>query len=185
MKSGNQKLLFLLLSLHRAANHERVRLDPWTVVVDGGILFIRRVVYPYTFHFKAVNTHLLLETPLSGDPKGDREKVFQALENGHAFIGYDLPASTKGFRFEAQGKDQRAMIGDRVSAHMGVTMQIKLPLKTECLLKKDGQVVKTWRKKTTITYITAEPGVYRVEAFLRYRGKRRAWIFSNPIYVVK
>jgi hypothetical protein len=28
-----------------------------------------------------------------------------------------------------------------------------------------------------------EPGVYRVEAFLRVYGKYRPWIFSNPIFV--
>jgi hypothetical protein len=27
--------------------------------------------------------------------------------------------------------------------------------------------------------------VFRVEAYLPYRGQRRGWIFSNPIYVKK
>jgi hypothetical protein len=27
------------------------------------------------------------------------------------------------------------------------------------------------------------PGVYRVEAYIEFKGKRRGWIFSNPIYV--
>jgi hypothetical protein len=31
----------------------------------------------------------------------------------------------------------------------------------------------------------SEPGVYRVEAYLRVLGKYRPWIFSNPIYVTK
>ena len=33
------------------------------------------------------------------------------------------------------------------------------------------------------SHITTEPGVYRVEVYIPYRGKRRAWIFSNPIYI--
>jgi hypothetical protein len=35
----------------------------------------------------------------------------------------------------------------------------------------------------TCTHITAEPGVYRIEAYRRYLSKRRGWIYSNPIYV--
>jgi hypothetical protein len=147
--------------------------------------FIQRVIYPYEFHFRAVNTHLLLEKPLTGDLKADRLMILDALKNGHAFIGYDLPTETRGFRFVAHGKDERVSMGDRVSAHMGVTFQIKLPFKTECHLLKDGITVKTWTKSRNCTYITSEPGVYRVEAYLQYLGKRRAWIFSNPIYVIK
>ena len=33
------------------------------------------------------------------------------------------------------------------------------------------------------THITTEAGVYRVEVYRRYLGKRRGWIYSNPIYV--
>ena len=147
--------------------------------------FIHRKIYPYEFHFNAVNTHLLLDSTLAGDLNDDRESVLWGLKNGHAFIGYDLPISTRGFRFEAQGKEERVIMGDTVSAQMGVTFQIKLPAIAECLLKKDGKVVKTWKKRKSVTYITADPGVYRVEAYIKYLGKRRAWIFSNPIYVTK
>ena len=48
---------------------------------------------------------------------------------------------------------------------------------------KDGKPVKTWRMRENCTYITSEPGVYRVEAYIHFRGRRRGWIFSNPIYI--
>lgn len=144
---------------------------------------IRRVIFPYEYHFRAINTHLLLEHTLSGDIQTDKDLIYSALLKGHAFIGYDLPARTEGFRFVAHGKDQSAWMGDTVSAKFGVTFMISLPLITECHLLKDGQVIKTWTKRDNCTYITSEPGVYRVEVYIRYRGKKRAWIFSNPIYV--
>jgi hypothetical protein len=50
-------------------------------------------------------------------------------------------------------------------------------------LLRDGKLVKAWRDKPLITHIDTEPGVYRVEVYIVYLGKRRAWIFSNPIYV--
>ncbi len=144
---------------------------------------IRRTVFPYKFHFQAVNTHLFLEEPLNGELKHDRGLVLQALADGHAFIGYDLPADTRGFRFTAQGKDQSVWMGDEITLDQGVTLQICLPQRTECRLLKNGQVIKTWTKREICSYITSEPGVYRVEVYLRYWGKQRAWIFSNPIYV--
>jgi len=144
---------------------------------------IRRTLFPYEFHFRAVNTHVITEQPLSGEFGQDRRMILEALRNGHAFVGYDLPAPTRGFRFTAQGKDGSAAMGDEIAINEGVTLQIHLPQRAECRLVKDGDVVKTWKKREICTYITSDAGVYRVEVYLRYLGVRRAWIFSNPIYV--
>jgi hypothetical protein len=43
--------------------------------------------------------------------------------------------------------------------------------------------VKTFRSRELCTYITSEPGVYRVEAYIHYKGRRRGWIYSNPVYI--
>ena len=144
---------------------------------------IKRTVFPYKFHFQAVNTHLFIDKPLNGDLSHDRALILGALAKGHAFIGYDLPAETRGFRFTAQGKEQSVWMGDEIIVGQGVTLQISLPQRTECRLLKDGQVIKTWKRREICSYITAEPGVYRVEVYLNYLGRRRAWIISNPIYV--
>jgi hypothetical protein len=75
-------------------------------------------------------------------------------------------------------------MGEDIPAQYGVTLQMRLPRPAECLLIKDGKTIQTWRKRETCTHITAEPGVYRVEVYIEYLGRRRGWIFSNPIYVV-
>lgn len=144
---------------------------------------LRRTLFPYQFHFKTVNTHLLLHRPLSGEISEDQRAIITAFRQGHAFIGYDLPFPTRGFRFSAQGNDGRAWMGDTISVNRGVTLQIRLPRQAECLLLKDSQPIKTWRKREICTYLATEPGVYRVEAYMRYLGKRRGWIYSNPIYL--
>lgn len=144
---------------------------------------IRRVLYPYEFHFHTVNTHLLVPQPLTGQVIEDRRMIMDAFRQGHAFIGYDLPASTKGFTFTAHGMNAIAQMGDHVSAEKGITFQIHLPIPVECCLLLNGKVLKTWRNKTLITHIASQPGVYRVEAYIEYLGRRRSWIFSNPIYV--
>lgn len=144
---------------------------------------IRRTVFPYTYHFRAVNTHVLLPEPLNGDENEDRRAVLDALSQGRAFLGYDLPASTKGFRFTAQGKDVTAQMGESLPVNGGITLQIRLPHTADCRLLKDGQIMKSWHNREVCTHITTQPGVYRVEVYLNVWGRHRGWIFSNPIYV--
>lgn len=145
---------------------------------------LRKTLFPYEFHFQTVNTHLLTAEPLTGDLALDRKTVLEALMQGHCFIGYDLPQPTKGFRFSAQTQDGTITMGDMAAAQAGVTFQVKLPGRADCRLLRNGKTIKTWRKRELYTYITSEPGVYRVEAYVDFRGARRAWIFSNPIYLI-
>lgn len=145
---------------------------------------IKRILFPYEFHFRTVNTHVLVSNHLTGNFGEDRSRVLQALAQGHAFIGYDLPASTRGFIFTAKGINQTAQMGDSIPAKNGVTFQVRLPRPAECCLIRNGVPLKTWKKRQSCTYITAEPGVYRVEVYIPYYNRRRGWIFSNPIYVI-
>jgi hypothetical protein len=144
---------------------------------------LKRRLFPYEFHFRAVNTHLFIPEPLSGEASSDRRTIYEALRLGRAFIGYDLPAPTRGFRFTAQGSQGKAWMGEEILVGAGVTLQISLPQRCECRLLKDGKLLKTWRTHEICTFITSEPGVYRVEAYIQYLGRRRGWIFSNPIYL--
>lgn len=146
---------------------------------------LKRTVFPYEYHFRSVNTHLLLPSLLKGDLAEDRRAIYSALSGGRAFVGYDLPAATRGFRFTAKGRDQMVWMGQEISCHQGVTLQIRLPQAVECRLIRNGVVVKSWHKQETCVHITSEPGAYRVEAYIEFRRKRRGWIFSNPIYVTR
>ena len=143
----------------------------------------KRILFPYEYHFQAINTHLLLPLPLSGNVKNDKESIYDALRHGHAFVGYDLPHPTRGFQFKADGSDQSGIMGDEIILGDGVTLQIKLPLAVECHLIKDGEIIKSWQNRNVCSYSTTSPGTYRVEAYLYYKGDRRGWIFSNPIYI--
>jgi len=144
---------------------------------------LRRVILPYDFHFKAVNTHTFIPEPLTGDVPIDKKMVYEALANGHCFIGYDLPASTRGFTFKARGLEKSAIMGDELPSKGGVTLQARLPSPAEIRLIKDGNLIGTWKNQQICTHITTESGVYRIEAWRNYLGRKRGWIFSNPIYV--
>jgi len=144
---------------------------------------LHRSVYPYEFHFRGVTTHLITPTALSGELEADKKMIYDALAAGHCFVGYDLPGSTRGFNFTAQGRESTAGMGDEIAAGSGITLNIKLPQVSECRLLKNGKVVQVWKTRETCTHITSEPGVYRVEVYRQYLGALRGWVFSNPIYV--
>lgn len=144
---------------------------------------LHRVIFPYEFHFKAVNTHVFVPEPLSGDVASDKKMIYDALAKGNCFVGYDLSASTRGFRFKAKGLEHSAIMGDEIPAKGGVTLQVHTPFKANIHLLKDGKVIAKWLNGQDCTYSAAQPGVYRVEVFRNYLGKKRGWIYSNPIYI--
>ncbi len=144
---------------------------------------LKRIIFPYIYHFKAINTHIFISEPLTGDSPTDRRLIYEAFETGRCYIGYDLPTSTKGFTFKAQGREKNVIMGEEIPAKGGVTMQIHLPQLAECRLIKDGEVLKEWKRQHNCTHITTESGVYRVEVYRRYLGRKVGWIFSNPIFV--
>jgi hypothetical protein len=149
---------------------------------------VKRAVFPYEYLFKAVNTHLLLDIPLSRDLASAGAQVLSALRAGHAFVAYDLAGASRGFRFTATcrhpgGRGQiTASMGDELHLDGPVTLRVTSPLPASLRLLKDGRQVAQVRGRE-LTYETNEPGIFRVEAYRRYRIKRRGWIFSNPIYV--
>ena len=155
--------------------------DAHELDIQKGPLHVK--LYPYEQHFRAVNTHLILPGPLTGEVETDREMIYAALRAGHAFVGYDLPAPTRGFTFTAQGKQERAIQGDVIRAKGGVTLQARLPLPAETRLIHNGKVIKEYARTEALAHSTNEPGAYRVEAHRLFKGERRGWIFSNPIYL--
>lgn len=144
---------------------------------------LRRVVFPYEFLFQTINTHVLLEEPLSGDRNQDREMIFQAIRSGRCFVGYDLPASTKGFRFSAYGDRGEVPMGGTVKLKLGVTLQVHTPRRALINLIKDGSVIMTWRDSESAVHTVRESGSYRAEVRVPFMGKWRGWIYSNPIFV--
>jgi len=144
---------------------------------------LTRVVFPYEFLFRCVNTHVLTARPLTGEFETDRDIVFRAIMDGRCYIGYDLPAPTHGFRFTANGHNFTTTMGGQIKLGHGVTLQVVSPKIAEMRLLYNGEVLFTETENTHRTYIATKPGTYRVEIHIQHKGKRRGWIFSNPIFV--
>ncbi|MEK6256964.1 MAG: CehA/McbA family metallohydrolase [Chloroflexota bacterium] len=143
----------------------------------------RRILFPYGFHFQTINTHVWTKNALVGQLAPDKSQILDALKNGHCYVGYDLPASTRGFRFTAHCSDGISWMGDEVSLESGVTLQIRLPQPAEIRLLRNGELLKSTEARDAFSYSASLPGVYRVEVYISYLGRKRGWIFSNPIYI--
>jgi hypothetical protein len=148
-----------------------IRLGPW-----------ERLIYPYEYLFRAINTHVLLPKAITGDLAEDRRLIYDAIGHGHAWVAYDLPHPTKGFRFTGQGINKGSM-GDKVRLDAGATLQVKTPVPANIRLIRHGKVVAASANQTNLTYIPVDEGAYRVECTLPFQGKERGWIYSNPIYL--
>lgn len=144
---------------------------------------LKRTVFPYEFHFSAINNHLIVDEGLSGSINLDKAVVYEALRKGSSFIGYDLPASTRGFRFVIDDDDQEYHLGDSFSMKDGATARVSLPESANIRLIHNGKVISEQKNANRLTCSITQPGYYRVECSLFFLGEERGWIYSNPIYV--
>lgn len=143
---------------------------------------LTRTVYPYEYLFRTVNTHLLLAEPLARDVSRASRQIFEALQQGHCFVGYDLIASPKGFTFIGASGPEQAGMGDDLLLQETATFQVSSPHPARLRLLHNGRVVsETYGQE--LTWQTTKPGVYRVEAYRSFWGRQRGWVFTNPIYV--
>ena len=143
---------------------------------------LRRQVFPYVYLFRCVNTHILTQRPFVGQLEQDRELVYEALQSGHTWVGYDLIAPSTGFRFSARSGSKQVWMGDELARAGAIIFEVQTPASADIRILRNGQIVAR-ANGAQLKYTTAEPGVYRVEAYRRYRMGRRGWIFSSPIYI--
>ena len=128
---------------------------------------------PYAAMFKLVRNHLLV-TEFSP------EAVYDALERGHLFVGFDTVADAKGFYFAAVCREKvEGVMGDTVRWKPDLRLYAYLPSPGEMALIKDGKVFARFQGQK-VWFDVPGPGVYRIEA----TRKGKPWIYSNPIYVI-
>lgn len=142
---------------------------------------LSREVYPYEYLFRTINTHLLSVEPLTGDLAHDKSVIYGALRAGHSFLGYERPGPIAGFKFWARSGDAEATMGETLTLQRTLELRVESPGGGRLCLVRDGHIVAETRGDS-LTLVTHQPGVYRVEVYRRYLGQQRGWIFSNPIY---
>jgi len=144
---------------------------------------LRKTVFSYEHCFRCVNTHIFIAEALRGDPVHDRVLIYEAVREGRMFIGYDVPGQTRGFRFQAEGAEGQTIMGERAALGNGQTLIVQAPRRARLRLFRNGRVIAEAAQSDRLTHRATTPGVYRVEAWKRYRGVERCWVLSNPIYL--
>lgn len=146
---------------------------------------LRKVIFPYRYHFSTINNHLLLPEPLTGNVLADGKAVYHALGKGSSFICLDAAAPPEGFIFTAENDEGIFNLGDEVELNPGATIRISLPRKATIRLIHNGTPLTEQDDSDLMVKTIDKPGAYRMEAILNHLGKQRGWIFSNPIYATK
>jgi hypothetical protein len=142
----------------------------------GPFVPVRVMAYRRSFRF--IRTHVLIDEAPNGELDHDREQVYGALRAGRCYIAVDSVAPGKGFRFEA---DDLPM-GAEAQAGARRTLRARVPLPARLRMLRDGVEV-AGATGEALDHDVEEPGVYRVEAYRRAKGRERTWILSNPIYL--
>ena len=140
-----------------------------------GDVVLRLQLDRYENALRHAATHLLMEGQT-------REQVWEALEKGRAFVGFDWMADSTGFQLEVQEGDKRHAMGSRLKLEPGIRLAGKAPLAGEWKIARNGMVVHEGTGRAMEMELK-EPGVYRAEVWLEIAGEKRVWILSNPIYV--
>jgi hypothetical protein len=63
------------------------------------LLGFTRKVFPFTFSFRTIRTHVLLEKPLTKDAQADIPVILEALRRGQSYVSLDLWNDPAGFSF--------------------------------------------------------------------------------------
>lgn len=137
-----------------------------------------------------VSLHILLEKPLSSDFEEARTQVHESLKTGRFYNTVDAAAEGRGFRFWAQRGEERQPMGSVLpfsSSPVKLNVRAPFPFHQEIHLIHNGQTVMK-SDKNTMVFPADQPGVYRVEVYLKEStpmGDRIPWILSNPIFLRK
>jgi hypothetical protein len=138
----------------------------------------------YEFLLGTINTHVLLNDPLKGDPVQDKGLIYGSLREGICFLAHDGLAPSRGFRFAFIKDEDEASVemGQEVEGSHGRLM-IALPDHGLIRVMRNGALYRRGYG-SELAVRTYEEGVYRVEVLRKTKmWGFRPWIFSNPIYL--
>lgn len=146
------------------------------------LLGIPFVAFPFKKAFRFVRTHILTDSPFSGNARQDIDLVFGTLLYGRCYFALDYFYKSSGFEFRMDQDGRTFFMGDSLTLLGPTQLTVAVPRKALIRVIRNGfewMQAKTGCLKVSI----AQHGVYRVEVYLKSMGSYRPWIFSNPIFV--
>jgi hypothetical protein len=134
-----------------------------------------------------LRVHVILDSPLSSDFETARSQVFEALRSGRFYNSIHAAAWVEGFRFWGERGKEVIPMGGTALFESGLTLRVQAPFPyaKEIHLIQDGKSI-FHSTEENISFEVKQPGVYRVEIYLKERSPLRKdipWIVSNPIFL--
>ena len=147
------------------------------------ILGFNLSMFPYTRVFRLIRTHILTDGPLSGNSRADIATLFDTLRNGRVYVALDYYRSSAGFSVFLTEEGRCATMGDEFVLNNFAELKISVPYRARIRIIRNGNLYHQATGKEFSVKIS-EPGVYRIEAYLKVFSVVHPWIFSNPLYVI-
>ena len=128
--------------------------------------------------FGLLQTHLLCDRPLSGDPEADWGTVLAALASGAAWLACPYVAPARGARVWVEGAEGSIIaMGAEAPARRAV-LRVRLARTADVRVLRDGAPFHEGRAAAMDVDVETR-GVYRVEA----RIDGQLWLLSNPVHL--
>lgn len=129
----------------------------------------------YEYSLRHVGTHLLM-------PQLTQQAVWDALNQGRAFVAFDWIADATGFDFAAVDGSSRHEMGSQIKPVSGLKLQGESPLPAHWKLIRNGEAIAE-SDGARLDFTVKEAGIYRAELWLKVADEDRVWVLSNPIYI--
>lgn len=139
-------------------------------------------IFPFAKALRFLKTHVLTEKPFTGDNNSDISMIFSSLTKGRVYMAGEYYKEAKGFSYFVTEGEKMGTMGDEFFIEDTATIKVKTPVSAKIRIIKDGQLFYEEITDEAICFAN-QPGVYRVEVYLKIMGKFLPWIFSNPVYV--
>lgn len=132
---------------------------------------------PYYRSFRNSSTHIIAA-------KLEEQTLRVAVKAGHVYVAHDWMADPTGLRFDVIYESQQVgMMGDERPFREGLSLAARLPVPAYLRLIHNGREVARFDQQAKLQYRVKEPGIYRLEAWLKLDGELRPWVYTNPIYL--
>lgn len=132
---------------------------------------------PYEVAFRNTVTHILAR-------EFTQEALAASLRAGRAYVSHDWLCDPRGFAFVAINSLGVYEMGDTIPMAGTTRLVARAPVPARWRLMREGKTVHE-AAGDTLTWQAAEPGAYRVEAWLEIDGEQRPWIYSNAIRLAR
>lgn len=146
--------------------------------------FYTMEIFPYRDLFHTINTYICLPEKLHKEVPVARKQIMEALKKGNCYICFDRYRGGYNFYFGAFNGSEEIPMGEKTKLKDKLRLQVKAPQRRSYIrLIRNGELICEC-KSQHLDYKVSTPGTYRAEVyFCPLFGRRRPWIYSNPVYI--